>query len=235
MRRTSSAFLAVAAVGLVAPGQAFAQATMQVSPKSVHAGERVRVFGSAGGCQPGNTVTLISRAFPAKHEFAGVPAVFAKVRAERQLQQAGADPQEQDAEALPDLGALRRRQSRRFPPGARARAALSGYSPIQANGSGGVRHGDYEGTALPERGGGARVAGAVLHLAGDRRCSGARPRHRARAARGEPEQRHRRGDPRRRARSSPARSTTSSRSTATRPSGRSTGASPRWSGTRSPG
>lgn len=80
MRRTSSAFLAVAAVGLVAPGQAFAQATMQVSPKSVHAGKRVRVFGSAGGCQPGNTVTLISHAFPAKHEFAGVPAVFAKVR-----------------------------------------------------------------------------------------------------------------------------------------------------------
>jgi hypothetical protein len=27
----------------------------------VHAGERVRVFGSAGGCQPGDTVTLISR------------------------------------------------------------------------------------------------------------------------------------------------------------------------------
>jgi hypothetical protein len=34
---------------------------MQVNPKSVHAGERVRVFGSAGGCQPGDTVTLISR------------------------------------------------------------------------------------------------------------------------------------------------------------------------------
>jgi hypothetical protein len=53
---------------------------MQVNPKSVHAGERVRVFGSAGGCQPGDTVTPISRAFPAKHEVAGVPAVFAKVQ-----------------------------------------------------------------------------------------------------------------------------------------------------------
>ena len=40
----------------------------------------VTLLGSAGGCTPGNTVTLISRAFPATHEFAGVPAVFAKVR-----------------------------------------------------------------------------------------------------------------------------------------------------------
>src|SRR5215211_2327978 len=79
MRRTSTAFLAVAALGL-APGQAFAQATMHVKPKSVHAGKRVRVFGSAGGCMPGGTVTLISRAFPATHEFAGVPAVFTPVR-----------------------------------------------------------------------------------------------------------------------------------------------------------
>ena len=79
MRRTSTAFLAVAALGLL-PGQAFAQATMQVNPKSQHAGKRVRVFGSAGGCVPGDTVTLISRAFPATHEFAGVPAVFTPVR-----------------------------------------------------------------------------------------------------------------------------------------------------------
>ena len=52
---------------------------MHVKPKSVHAGKRVRVFGSAGGCTPGNQVTLISHAFPRIHEFAGVPAVFAKV------------------------------------------------------------------------------------------------------------------------------------------------------------
>jgi hypothetical protein len=80
MRRTSTAFLTVAALGLL-PAQASAQqATMHVKPKSVHAGERVRVFGSAGGCMPGDSVTLISHAFPATHEFAGVPAVFAKVR-----------------------------------------------------------------------------------------------------------------------------------------------------------
>jgi len=79
MRRTSTAILTVAALGLV-PGQALGQsATMHVKPKSVHAGKRVRVFGSAGGCMPGNSVTLISHAFPKTHDFAGVPAVFAKV------------------------------------------------------------------------------------------------------------------------------------------------------------
>src|SRR3954471_12877374 len=79
MRRTTTAVFAVAALGLV-PGQAFGQqATMHVKPKSVHAGKRVRVFGSAGGCMPGEQVTLISHAFPRTHEFAGVPAVFATV------------------------------------------------------------------------------------------------------------------------------------------------------------
>jgi hypothetical protein len=79
MRRISTAIFAVAVLGLV-PGQALGQqATMHVKPKSVHAGKRVRVFGSAGGCVPGDQVTLLSHAFPKTHEFAGVPAVFVKV------------------------------------------------------------------------------------------------------------------------------------------------------------
>jgi hypothetical protein len=41
----------------------------------------VLVFGSAGGCPRGNEVTLISKAFPRTHTFAGVPAVSAHVRA----------------------------------------------------------------------------------------------------------------------------------------------------------
>jgi hypothetical protein len=77
--RSSAAVLAVAATGLF-PAVAIASPTLHVKPKRVHAGERVRVFGTVPGCPPGNRVTLISRAFPKRHEFAGVPAVFARVR-----------------------------------------------------------------------------------------------------------------------------------------------------------
>jgi hypothetical protein len=81
MTRTAAAVLAVAAAGLL-PAGALASPTMHVKPKKVHAGKKVRVFGNAAGCQAGDSVTLISRAFPKKHEFAGVPAVFALVHAD---------------------------------------------------------------------------------------------------------------------------------------------------------
>jgi hypothetical protein len=76
------ASIVIAAAGLaLLPGQASAQATLSVKPKSVHAGERVRVFGTVGGgCTAGDTVTLLSEAFPHTHEFAGVPAVTTLVR-----------------------------------------------------------------------------------------------------------------------------------------------------------
>jgi hypothetical protein len=80
MTRTAAAVLAVAAAGLL-PAGALASPTMHVKPKKVHAGQKVRVFGHAAGCPTGDTVTLISRAFPKKHEFAGVPAVFTRVKA----------------------------------------------------------------------------------------------------------------------------------------------------------
>jgi hypothetical protein len=80
MTRTLAAVLAVAAAGLL-PAAAVASPTLHVKPKRVHAGERVRVFGNiAAGCEAGSRVTLISHAFPKRHEFAGVPAVFARVR-----------------------------------------------------------------------------------------------------------------------------------------------------------
>jgi hypothetical protein len=80
MRRTSTAILAVAALGLL-PGEAVAAATIHASPNPVHAGKRVRLFGhTGGGCEPGGQVTLISRAFSHKHDFAGLPAVFATVQ-----------------------------------------------------------------------------------------------------------------------------------------------------------
>src|SRR4051812_31354585 len=81
MTRTAAAVLAVAAAGLL-PAGALASPTMHVKPKKVHAGKRVRVFGNAAGCPAGDNLTLLSRAFPKRHEFAGVPAVFAKVHAD---------------------------------------------------------------------------------------------------------------------------------------------------------
>jgi hypothetical protein len=54
--------------------------TIRVRPSTVHAGNHVRVFGYAGGCPTGDQVTLISRAFPHTHDFAGLPAVFARVQ-----------------------------------------------------------------------------------------------------------------------------------------------------------
>jgi len=80
MRRTTTAVLAVAALAVL-PGEAYAAATIKVSPNPVHAGERVHLFGNVGGgCAPGDRVTLMSFAFSHKHEFAGVPAVFARVK-----------------------------------------------------------------------------------------------------------------------------------------------------------
>jgi hypothetical protein len=70
---------ALATFAVVATALAAAP-TIHVSPSTVHAGKRVRVSGSIGsGCAAGDQVTLISHAFSRRHEFAGVPAVFARV------------------------------------------------------------------------------------------------------------------------------------------------------------
>jgi hypothetical protein len=53
--------------------------SIDVRPEKVRAGRRVVVSGLAGGCPRGDKVTLLSQAFPSVHEFAGVPAVSAKV------------------------------------------------------------------------------------------------------------------------------------------------------------
>src|SRR3954452_21342083 len=80
MRRTSTTVLVVAALGLL-PGEALAAPTINASPNPVHAGQRVHLFGNVGGgCPPRDQVTLMSFAFSHAHEFAGVPAVFARVK-----------------------------------------------------------------------------------------------------------------------------------------------------------
>jgi hypothetical protein len=71
-----SAVLATAlAAGLAAPTVA-ATPTIKASPNPVQRGELVRVYGVVTGC--GGSVTLISKAFPHTHDFAGLPAVFAR-------------------------------------------------------------------------------------------------------------------------------------------------------------
>jgi len=49
------------------------------APNPVHRGDFVRVHGTIPTCVRGDQVTLISRAFSHAHEFAGVPAVFARI------------------------------------------------------------------------------------------------------------------------------------------------------------
>ncbi len=56
-----------------------------VAPSTVHRGHTVTVGGVAGGCPARDTVTLISRAFGHTHDFAGLPALYTKVRAEHKF------------------------------------------------------------------------------------------------------------------------------------------------------
>ena len=66
------------AAGLASPLSA-ATPSLSVSPASVRAGATVRLSGSADGCTAGSNAFLLSRAFVRRHEFAGVPAVLARV------------------------------------------------------------------------------------------------------------------------------------------------------------
>ena len=68
-----AASCAVAVAGAAPP-------SILVSPATVHRGHTVAVKGSAYDCAVGNSVTLISRAFVHTHDFAGLPAIFAKVK-----------------------------------------------------------------------------------------------------------------------------------------------------------
>src|SRR5258705_7688325 len=66
------------AAGLASPLSA-ATPSLSVSPASLRAGGTVRLSGSADGCTAGSNAFLLSRAFVRRHEFAGVPAVLARV------------------------------------------------------------------------------------------------------------------------------------------------------------
>lgn len=70
----------IVASGLDVSGRSNAPTVaLTVSPRTVHRGHAVLVRGVAAGCTSGDTVTIISHAFPATHSFAGVPAALAQV------------------------------------------------------------------------------------------------------------------------------------------------------------
>jgi hypothetical protein len=70
-----AATLAVAGVALAAPSK------MKLTPKTIYHGDVLKISGTpGGGCDHGDTVIIYSKAFPGGgDEFAGVPAVHAKV------------------------------------------------------------------------------------------------------------------------------------------------------------
>jgi hypothetical protein len=55
--------------------------TIVASPNPVRSGRVVTIHGVVPGCPARSQVTLISQAFVHTHDFAGLPAVFATVRA----------------------------------------------------------------------------------------------------------------------------------------------------------
>jgi hypothetical protein len=80
VRRLVASSLALAALaGSAAADGSVARLT--ITPSIVHRGGTVHIRGNADGCSVGNTVFVISRAFVHTHEFAGVSAVLARVRA----------------------------------------------------------------------------------------------------------------------------------------------------------
>jgi hypothetical protein len=74
--------LAAGAAGatLALAGAVMAATSLTVAPSPVHRGHRVIIRGNADGCPVGDAVTIISKAFAHTHDFAGLPAVFARVR-----------------------------------------------------------------------------------------------------------------------------------------------------------
>jgi hypothetical protein len=79
--RVAAAALTAAATLAGAATAATTAVFLHVSPTTVHRGHVVIIRGNAGDCGVGSTVFIISGAFAHTHDFAGVPAVLARVRA----------------------------------------------------------------------------------------------------------------------------------------------------------
>ena len=73
--------IAAALVAAPGAGASGSPVFLGLTPPTVQRGHVVRIHGSAGDCPAGDAVAVLSRAFVATREFAGVPAVYAKVEA----------------------------------------------------------------------------------------------------------------------------------------------------------
>jgi hypothetical protein len=80
VRRWLTLSLAVTLALALSAAALAAGTSLHVHPHKVQAGHRVHISGSADGCPVGDRVTLLSKAFSHRHEFAGVPAVFTRVK-----------------------------------------------------------------------------------------------------------------------------------------------------------
>jgi hypothetical protein len=74
--------IAIVALALAVPASAAAfPVGLQVTPHTVAAGKIVHVHGNVGnGCSHHGSVTVISNAFHAGHDFAGINAIFIRIR-----------------------------------------------------------------------------------------------------------------------------------------------------------
>ena len=74
------AFAAAACGGDEGPASSTGTApSLTMTPPVVRPGDVLSLEGSADGCAAGDTVSLVSEAFPPGHEFAGVPAIEAEL------------------------------------------------------------------------------------------------------------------------------------------------------------
>jgi hypothetical protein len=80
MRRLLASSLVLVALAS-AGGAAGSTVHLVISPSVVKRGGSVNIRGNAGDCGVGSRVFVLSRAFVHTHEFAGVSAVLARVRA----------------------------------------------------------------------------------------------------------------------------------------------------------
>ena len=80
MLRVLFCVAALAAAFSIAAMATAAVPSLTLIPSSVKRGHTVLIKGSADGCAVGNTVFIISKAFVHAHDFAGLPAVLAKVK-----------------------------------------------------------------------------------------------------------------------------------------------------------
>jgi hypothetical protein len=81
LRVRRAAGISLLLIVLPAGAQVAAAPSIRAQPNPVRRGKVVRVHGAVPGCPRGDRVTLISRAFSRRHEFAGLPAVIARVGA----------------------------------------------------------------------------------------------------------------------------------------------------------